>query len=317
MKSIFTKIRQVAVVTRNTRESVKRFADLLGVGPWEFYDFNPTCCKDMTIGGKRVDYAMALAICDIGNVQFEFCEPLDNRSLYAKYLISHGGGLQHIAYALDREFDEAVEYFKTKGITINQSGDWHGCCNFNYLDSFKQLKHTTEFHRQDLDEIAKYKNYGVYPSSDLDFSGEPVLTGIIRVGIVVKDLDATLKTYKDEFNVGPWKIVDYNKDSVKGMKVFGESSNCSYKVATTKIGETEFELIQPVDNNSIFAEYSRLSPGGEGFHNLTYKVSDFEKAKARFRDIGVPIAQSGSIDGEEFIYYNSKNMFQHIIKICS
>jgi len=315
MKSIFTKIRQVAIVTRNTRESVKRFADLLGVGPWSFYDFNPTNCKDMTISSKRVDYAMALAICDIGKIQFEFCQPLDNKSLYAKFLSSQGEGLQHIAYALDREYDDAVKYFKVKGITINQSGDWHGCCNFNYLDSFKQLKHTAEFHRQDLDEVAKYQPNGVYPAGDLDLRSKPILTDLIQVGLVVKNLDATIKTYTDEFNVGPWKIREYNNKNVKDMKIYGEPVDCSYRVATTKIGETEMELIQPNDKKSIFAEFSRLSFMGEGFHHLTYKVDNFEKTKARFRDIGVSIAQSGIIEGQEFIYYNSLNEFKHIIKI--
>lgn len=317
MKSIFTKIRQVAIVTRNTRESVKNFADLLGIGPWSFYDFNPNSCKDMTIDGERVDYAMALAVCDIGNIQFEFCEPLDNKSLYAKFLIKQGEGLQHIAYVLDREYDEAVEYFKAKGITINQSGYWHGCCNYNYLDSFKQFKHTVEFHRQDLDEIAKYQPNGVYPPENLDLRSKPILTDLVRVGLVVKDLDATTKTYTDEFGIGPWSISEFNKDTVKDMKVYGETVNCSFKVATVKIGDTEMELIQPNDEKSIFAEFSRLSFMGEGFHHLAYKVDDFEKAKARFRDIGVTIAQSGNKDGQEFIYYNSLNEFKHIIEICN
>ena len=67
------------------------------------------------------------------------------------------------------------------------------------------------------------------------------------------------------------------------------------------------ELIQPNDEKSIFAEFLRLYE--EGLH--------YEKAKARFRDIGITIAQSGSKDGQEFIYYNSLNEFKHIMKICS
>ena len=315
MKSIFKKIRQVAITNRNTRESVEKFADLLGVGPWSYYDFNPTNCKDMTVDGERVDYAMALAVCDIGEIQFEFCQPLDEKSLYARFLSDRGEGLQHIAYELDRGYEEAVEYFESKGMPINQSGYWHGCCNFNYLDSFDKLKHTAEFHRQDLDEVAKYKPNGVYPTENFNLKGEPILTDLVQVGLVVKDLDATVKTYADEFGVEPWNISEYNDKTTKDMKVYGESVNCSFMVATVKIGDTEMELIQPKDEKSIFAEFLRLY--GEGFHHVTYKVGNYEKAKARFRDIGISIAQSGSKDGQEFIYYNSLNEFKHIMKIKS
>lgn len=315
MNSVFRKVRQVAVVTRDTRGSAKRFSDILGVGPWEFYDFSPTCCKHMTVDGVPTDYAMALAICNIGTIQFEFCEPLDNRSLYARYLIEKGEGLQHIAYELDRGFDEAVLYFEARGISISQSGNWHGCCNFNYLDSFKQLKHTAEFHNQDLNEIAKYSNYGEYPAPSLNFRGEPLLTDIVGVGIVVNDLEATVSNYEEGFGVGPWEVSDYNKRTVADMKVHGEASDYSYRVATAIIGNTEVELVQPLDRNSIFWEYSRLSAVGEGFHSLEYKVSDYDKLKATLRDVGVPIAQHGVRNGEKTVYFNSRNLLQHLIKV--
>lgn len=313
MDSIFTKIRQVAVVTRDTRESVKKFADLLGVGPWDFYDFNPSRCKDMMIDGERVDYAMALAVCDIGTVQFEFCEPLEEKSLYARHLRNFGGGPQHIAYALDREYDEAVKYFASKGMHINQTGNWHGICKFNYLSNAKKLKHTVEFHLQDLDELVKYNSDRIYPEKGLDLRIEPILTGITKVGLVVKDLDDTINAYETEFGVGPWDIMEYNDSSTEDMMVYGLQVNCSYKKAVVMIGDTTIELIQPLDEKSIFAERLRLF--GEGFHHITYKTENWEMAKAKFRELGIAIAQSGAYKGEEFVYYNSMRDFSHIIEI--
>ncbi len=315
MDSIFRKIRQVAVVTRDTRGSVKRFSDILGVGPWEFYDFSPTCCKHMTVDGVPTEYAMALAVCNIGTIQFEFCEPLDDRSLYARYLIEQGEGVQHIAYELDRGFDEAVQYFEAKGIGINQSGDWHGCCNFNYLDSFDQLKHAAEFHNQDLDEIAKYSNYGEYPPRNLRLSGKPLLTDIVGLGIVVRDLERTVRTYEDEFGFGPWVITEYDKRNLTQMRVHGEAVDYAYREATARIGDKVIALIQPVDDISIFGEYARISDRGEGLYSVEYTVADGDKLMAALRDAGVAVAQSGRRDGEEIVYFNSRYAFQHVIKI--
>jgi len=315
--TVFRRIRQVAVVTRDTRGSVKRFSDILGVGPWEFYDFSPTCCKHMTVDGVPTEYAMALAVCNIGTIQFEFCEPLDDRSLYARYLIEQGEGLQHIAYELDCGFDEAVRYFEAKGIGINQSGDWHGCCNFNYLDSFDQLKHAAEFHNQDLDEIAKYSNYGEYPPRNLRLSGKPLLTDIVGLGIVVNDLERTLRIYEDEFGVGPWEVMEYSNQNLTHMKVHGEAVDYSYRGATARIGDKSIELIQPVGDNSIFAEYARISGKGEGLYSVEYKVADRDRLMATLRDAGVAIAQSGRLNGQEVVYFNSRNTFQHVMKIVA
>ena len=229
--SIFTKIRQVAVVTRNTRRSVEKFADLLGTGVWQYYNFGPKNCMDMELHGKSAEYSMALAVCDIGNVQFEFCQPLDDRSLYAKFLKERGEGPQHIAYALDREYEEAIEYFKSKGMTVNSTGNWHGCCKFNYLTGVENFKHTPEFHKQDLVEVAKYLPDGEYPEKGLDFRGKPVLEAITKVGLVVHDLEETVGFYENEFQIGPWERLEYNNQSVENMKEYGRPAEGSHLFA--------------------------------------------------------------------------------------
>ena len=311
--SIFTKIRQVAVVTRNTKQSVEKFADLLGTGIWQYFNFSPKNCKDMELYGKSAEYSMALAVCDIGNVQFEFCQPLDDRSLYAKFLREHGEGPQHIAYALDREYEEAIEYFKSKGMTVSSTGNWHGCCKFNYLTGAENFKHTPEFHKQDLVEVAKYLPDGEYPEKGLDFRGKPVLSAITRVGLVVRDLEATVGFYEKEFQMGPWERLEYNGKSVKNMKGYGQPADCRYLAASAVVGETAIKIIQPLDEKSIFAEF--LKHYGEGFHHITYKADDFEWSRARFRDFGVKESHSGNVNGNDFVYFNSLHEFQHIIEI--
>ena len=173
MQPVLKNIYQVAIVCRDTAAMVKKFADLLGIGPWQLVNFGPHCCKDMTLNGQRADYAMALAGWDTGAFEFEFCQPLDEKSLYAKQLQEYGEGLQHVAYAMDMDFDGAVDFFRKKGISVVQSGNWHGCCGYYYMDTQKLMKHTLEIHNQDLVEKAKYGPEGRYPELGMAFKVPP------------------------------------------------------------------------------------------------------------------------------------------------
>ncbi|RKX44135.1 MAG: glyoxalase, partial [Thermotogae bacterium] len=125
-KPIFTDVLQVAVVVKNLDEAVKTYYDEYGIGPWAIYEFNPETVKDMVIRDEREDYAMRLALCDIGKVQWELIEPKDDKSIYAEFLREHGEGLHHVALAVE-DYDKAMEFFRSKGHKILQGGTW---CDF-------------------------------------------------------------------------------------------------------------------------------------------------------------------------------------------
>jgi len=37
---------------------------------------------------------------------------------------------------------------------------------------------------------------------------EPCFTQTVQIGIVVRDLDATMRNYVDEYGIGPWKMYE-------------------------------------------------------------------------------------------------------------
>ncbi len=132
-KPIFTDVLQVAVVVKNLDESMKKYWEVCGVGPWTVYDFNPTTVSDMIIDDKREDYAMRLAVCSVGKVQWELIEPLDDKSIYSDFLKRHGEGLHHVAFGVEN-YDQAVAHFRGKGIGVRQGGTWHGL-TYTYFDT--------------------------------------------------------------------------------------------------------------------------------------------------------------------------------------
>lgn len=131
-KPIFTDVLQVAVVVKNLDESMKNYWEIYGVGPWTVYDFNPSTVSNMIIDDKREDYAMRLALCNIGKVQWELIEPQDDKSIYADFLKKHGDGLHHVAFGVEN-YDQAMAHFRERGMRVCQGGTWHGL-TYTYFD---------------------------------------------------------------------------------------------------------------------------------------------------------------------------------------
>lgn len=137
---------QVAVVVKDLETSMKKYWDEWGIGPWSVYTFNPDTVKDMILRGKREDYAMRLALAQVGNVQWELIQPLDDKSIYAEFLKGHGEGLHHVALGV-RSYDEAMKLAKEKGVSVIQGGTWFGF-TYTYLDTRADLATIAEIYNQ-------------------------------------------------------------------------------------------------------------------------------------------------------------------------
>jgi hypothetical protein len=44
---------------------------------------------------------------------------------------------------------------------------------------------------------------------------EPLFTETMQVGIVVRDLDATLRMYVEDYGIGPWDVYEFNPGTRK------------------------------------------------------------------------------------------------------
>jgi len=129
---------------------------------------------------------------------------------------------------------------------------------------------------------------------------------ILQIGIVVKDIEKSIKTYEEAYGIGPWQRLDSNDSTiVREMKVYGERKSYSLKVAMCNVGDVEIELLQPTDNISDHARF--LKEHGEGIHHLAVKEdkTEFNRIiKAR----EIPEITSGIINGfGKFMYFDTRN----------
>jgi len=88
--------KQCAVVVEDLDEAVRRWAELLGIGPWTAYRLEPPLLKEMRYHGEEVEFSLRHALAWQGELQFELVQPLGGPGIFADHLAAHGEGLQHI-----------------------------------------------------------------------------------------------------------------------------------------------------------------------------------------------------------------------------
>ncbi len=92
-----------------------------------------------------------------------------------------------------------------------------------------------------------------------------------HIGLVVKDLDATVKAWSSLLGIGPWTIRDVGDN----------------KLAFATLGSVQFELIEPVAEKTLWADF--LNNHGEGLHHIAHRVADVDDTVDKI------VAQGGEV----------------------
>ena len=132
---------------------------------------------------------------------------------------------------------------------------------------------------------------------------EPVFTETLQIAMVVRDLDATMRTYVHEYGIGPWEIYEFNPDTVADMTKDGQPVATAFRLAVTMVGSVQWELIQPLDDESMYAEF--LATKGEGLHHVAVATPDYEGTRDALVAKGRRVLQSGLYNGVSFSYLST------------
>ena len=144
-------------------------------------------------------------------------------------------------------------------------------------------------------------------------NGSPLFTGVSEIILVVRDLEASIKRQWEEFGIGPWQIWTFDAQSTRGLTMHGEPSDAAFRVAYTQIGDTYWELVQPLDDKSTY--YETLQERGEGVHNIVFQVADFEDAAGRLEALGYESYNAAQWGAVEFINFDTRRTLSVIAEI--
>lgn len=124
---------------------------------------------------------------------------------------------------------------------------------------------------------------------------------LCQIGIVVKNIDATITFYEKAFGFGPYEIryVDYSNATY-----YGERAGYRGKRAFFRLGPVEIELIELIDGQTIHEDF--LKEHGEGLHHIGFEVDDLAESKEQAARAGFEITQGfARPDGSGFAYLDT------------
>ena len=115
----------------------------------------------------------------------------------------------------------------------------------------------------------------------------------MQIGVVVRDLDHTIKGLTEKFGMGPFRVTEWPPEGRTVEKYYyGEPADFYARMAFTEIGPVELELIQPVSGQSIWADF--LEEHGEGIHHIRFNVPDLDPVIEDLASKSIQVAQMGS-----------------------
>jgi methylmalonyl-CoA/ethylmalonyl-CoA epimerase len=121
--------------------------------------------------------------------------------------------------------------------------------------------------------------------------------GIAQVAIVVPDLERAVERYWHLFGIGPWRFYTYGKPLVKRMSYHGQQSEYRMRIALSYLGPLRIELIEPLDGDTVYADFVREH--GYGVHHFGLLVADMGEALREAEVAGLEMIQDGSGFGLE------------------
>lgn len=149
---------------------------------------------------------------------------------------------------------------------------------------------------------------------------EPVFTETMQIGIVVRDLDASVRRYVDDYGIGPWQVHEFDPDDAEDLREHGRPVGRSGRGAVTRfaiatVGRVMWELIEPLDEESVWARF--LAEKGGGVHHIAVATPDFDGAVAEQAERGDDPVLGGTFGGVKLAYLDTQRDLGVTIELFS
>jgi methylmalonyl-CoA/ethylmalonyl-CoA epimerase len=122
---------------------------------------------------------------------------------------------------------------------------------------------------------------------------------IVQIAIVVDDIEKCLDSYTRVFGIErpTWRLTDGKEMS--HIKYKGQDTDARAKLAFIRFANLSLEIIEPVGEPSVWADY--LKKHGPSVHHIAFRYKD-KKPMLGLLAQSLEIVQSGDFKGGNYTY---------------
>lgn len=133
------------------------------------------------------------------------------------------------------------------------------------------------------------------------------INGVVQIGILVRSADEAVRQYAKLLGVNDWNINFVDTGKGKGQNFRSGQTNVAVKakIAWATIAGIEFELIEPQDTTSIYAQH--LETHGPGVHHVMFGTDDYDDTLSSLDDSGVERILSGELQATRFQLFDTQD----------
>ena len=140
---------------------------------------------------------------------------------------------------------------------------------------------------------------------------------LFQVGIVVHDLEKSMKDYETLLGINSWTVVTIDNEFLK-FTYHGKPVEHSFKAAFTMLGSLMVELLQPIEGEGIYRDF--LSEHGEGIHHLGHaRVDDLDEAVQALEKAGFPCIETGgdTLGFHSWAYVDTTSLIGYVLELST
>ena len=318
MAGLHYPVTQVSLAVRDLDTTMEMYHQAFGWAPWQVFDHVPPIHHNTELRGAPVHYALRGAEVYVGSLNFELLQPLEGPNLWSEIIDRRGECVASIATMfLEREDGDAAKaaFRDGFGAEVIMKADIGDHIEYYYLDTdarFGCLIESGSGHAIDFVKPAKVHPHegaapGPSPMSGLVYS-------ITQVTLVTGDLEARATAYRDAFGWGPWKV--FEPGALPGGVHAGAAGGYPVRFAQARVGDLDFEIIQPLGGPSPWQEW--LDDHGEGLAGISVTLrsaDELARARAQFEVMGVGVLAEGATAGAPWLLLDSQAGFKCLIQV--
>ena len=147
-----------------------------------------------------------------------------------------------------------------------------------------------------------------------EMNSNSVGPSVDQIGIVVRDLRSMVANLSKIFEIKDFRIMEWPIEGIDPHATYhGEPGNYRLLLAFVTIGNTQLEIVQPLEGQNIYTDF--LEEHGPGLHHIRLTIPDFDEKVAFLGASGIKNLASGTgvHVGSEWAYFDTRQLLEGVV----